>query len=159
MGNSWMAGPVAYAQELVDAFRWWLAEKAEWHLEHKAEGGPIILDMWCAALASDPRVQAAWPVVAEAINQVELWKANPKTRNPASLQPDASSAAFTKFFRDTVNDETAPDGIPSAVPWEELAKKNDGAQLEKPTVRGKLNVPRERFRSRGGSYLWAGASS
>ena len=67
VGNSWMAGPVAYAQELVDAFRWWLAEKAEWHLEHKAEGGPIILDMWCAALASDPRVQAAWPVVAEAI--------------------------------------------------------------------------------------------
>jgi len=34
VSNRWLAGPVAYAQEFVEAFRWWLAEKAEWHLEH-----------------------------------------------------------------------------------------------------------------------------
>jgi len=46
VSNRWMAGRVAYAQEFVDAFRWWLAEKAEWHLEHKARGGPIGPDAW-----------------------------------------------------------------------------------------------------------------
>src|ERR1035437_897563 len=46
VSDRWMAGRVAYAQEFVDAFRWWLAEKAEWHLEHKARGGPIGPDAW-----------------------------------------------------------------------------------------------------------------
>src|SRR5206468_9512515 len=35
VGNRWECGPVAYSQELIDAFTWWLSEKAEWHLEHK----------------------------------------------------------------------------------------------------------------------------
>ena len=33
--NQWRCGPVAYAAEFVDAFEWWLREKAEWWLEHK----------------------------------------------------------------------------------------------------------------------------
>ncbi|MHB8523140.1 MAG: Eco57I restriction-modification methylase domain-containing protein [Limisphaerales bacterium] len=158
VSNQWLAGPAAYAQELVDAFRWWLAEKAEWYLEHKAKGGPLALDAWTAALASDVRVQAAWPVIADALNQVELWKleSNGK-KSTASPKPDASSAAFTRFFRDTVNDETVPDGIPPAIPWEELEKKMKVPKQAK-NVRGKLNVPRERFRSRDGTYLWAGGS-
>ena len=143
----------------MDAFRWWLAEKAEWHLEYKANGGPLALDAWCAALASDARVQAAWPVIADALSQVEAWKLESNGKKSTSPpKPDASSAAFTRFFRDTVNDETVPDGIPPAVPWEELEKKIKVPKQAK-NVRGKLNVPRERFRSRGGSYLWAGASS
>ena len=40
VGNRWECGPVAYAQELIDAFTWWLSEKAEWHLEHKAQRRP-----------------------------------------------------------------------------------------------------------------------
>jgi hypothetical protein len=82
VSNSWMAGPVAYAQELVDAFRSWLAEKAEWHLEHKAKGGPLSLDAWGTALASDARVQAAWPVIAEAMHQVEVWKVESNEKKP-----------------------------------------------------------------------------
>lgn len=159
VSNRWLAGPVAHAQELVDAFRWWLAEKAEWHLEHKTKGGPLSLDAWSIALASDARVQAAWPVIAEAIQQVELWKIesnDKKSKNQPKV--DASSAALVKFFRDAVNDETVPDGIPPAVPWEELEKKMKVPKQAK-NVRGKLNVPRERFRQRDdGKYLWAGAA-
>ena len=70
---------------------------------------------------------------------------------------DASSTAFARFFRDTVNDETVPDGIPPAVPWEELEKKMKVPKQAK-NVRGKLNVPRERFRLRDDGYIWAGAS-
>src|SRR5205814_2957840 len=50
VGNRWECGSVAYAQELIDAFTWWLSEKAEWHLEHKANGGPTSLQDWSAAL-------------------------------------------------------------------------------------------------------------
>jgi hypothetical protein len=156
VSNSWLAGPVAYAQELVDAFRWWLVEKAEWHLEHKAKGGSLSLDAWSIALASDVRVQAAWPVIAEAIHQVELWKIESKDKKPSKVpKADASSAAFTKFFRDTVNEETVPDGIPAGVAWEELEKKMTVPKQAK-NVRGKLNVPRERFRQRNAVYFWAG---
>jgi hypothetical protein len=156
VSNRWIAGPIAYAQELVDAFRYWLAEKAEWHLEHKAKGGPLSLDVWASALASDPRVEAAWPVVAEALHQVEVWKIESNDKKPKKLPTlDASTVAFTRFFRDTVNDETVPDGIPAAVPWEELDKKLTIPKQAK-NIRGKLNVPRERFRLRNTGYLWAG---
>ncbi len=73
-----MAGPVAYAQEFVDAFRWWLAEKAEWQLENKAQGGPVGADAWTATLWKDSRIQAAWRVAAEAMAQVETWKQEAK---------------------------------------------------------------------------------
>jgi hypothetical protein len=156
VSNSWLAGPVAYAQELVDAFRWWLVEKAEWHLENKAKGGPLSLDAWSIALASDARVQAAWPVIAEAIHQVELWKIESKDNKPSKPpMADASSVALIKFFRDAVNEETVPDGIPAGVSWEELEKKMTVPKQAK-NVRGKLNVPRERFRQRADGYTWAG---
>lgn len=58
----------------MDAFRWWLAEKAEWHLENKADGGPADLSAWATALWKDKRIQAAWPVVADAIYQVGQFK-------------------------------------------------------------------------------------
>src|ERR1039458_8735580 len=185
VGNRWMAGPVAYAQEFVDAFRWWLAEKAEWLLEHKAAGGPVELGGWTPALWKDKRIEAAWPVVADAMNQSEAWKQESKTQardlfpqseyelnrqaakaiadNPplfsqdldltaselSSLIRKASFDAFAKFLKATVADKPAPAGIPPAVPWDDLAakKKWTSAQLKKAAaVRGKLNVPRERFR-------------
>jgi hypothetical protein len=162
VSNSWLAGPVAYAQELVDAFRWWLVEKAEWHLEHKAKGGPLSLDAWSIALASDARVQAAWPVIADAMTEIETWKLQIKrgangsekivNRKSAIVN---SSAALIKFFRDAVNEETVPDGIPAGVSWEELEKKMTVPKQAK-NVRGKLNVPRERFRQRETGYVWAG---
>ena len=157
-----MAGPAAYAQEFVDAFRWWLAEKAEWHLEHKAKGGPIDLAAWTVALWKDPRIQAAWPVVADAIHQVAQFKFDQSEDKEIRKQPkaDGSYESFAKFLKETVNNESVPDGIPPAVPWDDLAakKKWTPAQLKKAqSVRGKLNVPRERFRqTENGLFVWAG---
>jgi hypothetical protein len=150
VSNRWMAGPVAYAQEFVDAFRWWLAEKAEWHLENKADGGPVDLSAWTTALWKDKRIQAAWPVVADAIHQVGQFKFDASENESKKLLAlDASNESFTKFLKETVADESVPAGIPPAVPWDDLAakKKWTTAQLKKAqALRGKLNVPRERFR-------------
>jgi type I restriction-modification system DNA methylase subunit len=163
VSNRWESGPVAYVQELIDAFAWWLSEKAEWHLEHKARG-PIALSDWSAALFKDTRVAAAWPVVADAIYQVEKYKFDAldeeKKENRRKPKADDSYTAFERFFRETVLDQSVAHGIPAAIPWNELAakKKWTPTQLKKAqAVRGKLNVPRERFRTgAGGEFFWAG---
>ncbi|MEO5753168.1 MAG: hypothetical protein ABIR38_00485 [Chthoniobacterales bacterium] len=119
VGNRWMSGPVAYAQEFIDAFIWWLGEKAEWHLEHKAGRGPITLEAWTVALWKDVRVADAWPVVVDSLNAVESWKAAAKDKKPS--QPiGADNSSFAKFFRETIEAETVPDGIPPGTPWEQL---------------------------------------
>ncbi|GEM_PF-589991 len=167
VGNRWTCGPAAYAQELIDAFTWWLREKAEWHLEHKAKGGPLALPDWSAALFKDARVAAAWPVIANAIYEVEKYKFDSldtdkkETKRPPKI--DNSYTAFERFFRDTVLDQSVAHGIPPAIPWNELAakKKWTAAQLKKAqAVRGKLNVPRERFQiGSAGEFFWAGKCS
>jgi type I restriction-modification system DNA methylase subunit len=167
VGNRWTCGPAAYAQELVDAFTWWLSEKAEWHLEHKAKGGPIALPDWSAALFKDTRIAAAWEVVADAIFTVEKFKfdALDEEEKETRRKPkaDDSYTAFERFFRDTVLDQSVAHGIPRAVPWNELAakKKWTPMQLKKAqAVRGKLNVPRERFQQMSPTYfVWAGHAS
>src|SRR5205085_10244457 len=73
VGNRWEAGQHAYDAEFSEAFDWWLSEKAEWWLEKRKSGGPVALDDWAVALWSDPRVQAAWPVAADAQHRLELW--------------------------------------------------------------------------------------
>ncbi|MBI4027300.1 MAG: hypothetical protein HY360_20105 [Verrucomicrobia bacterium] len=163
VGNRWQCGPVAYAAEFVDAFAWWLAEKAEWHLEHKGSArgstdASITLETWTAALWKDPRIQTTWPAIAEALNQVAAWKAAEKEaktqESGVGIQNSASD--FGRFFKELVNGETVPDGIPFAVPWNELEKKMKIPAKAK-SIRGKLNVPRERFRSTpDGRYFWAG---
>jgi hypothetical protein len=138
VGNRWQCGPVAYDAEFVDAFDWWLSEKAEWWLEKKRNGGPVTLDQWTAALQQDPRVQAAWAVAREALERL------------------GKRADFDRYFAVLVKEQTVPDDIPAAVPWEELEKKRKIPAAVK-RIRGKLNVPRERFRVTGsGAYVWAG---
>jgi hypothetical protein len=153
VGNRWTCGPVAYAAELVDAFNWWLAEKAEWYLEHAAKGGPLELEKWTAALWSDERIRAAWPVVVDCLKQLAARKAGLVETNS---KIDHSSTAFARFFRDLLKDETVPEGIPPAVPWDQLEKKRKIPASVK-RIRGKLNVPRERFHvTEDGRYSWAG---
>jgi hypothetical protein len=124
---------------------WWLSEKAEWWLEHKKHGGPVDLADWAAALWDDPRVQAAWPVAAEARHRLEQWKLRHEEagrRKPPVL--DESRAAFERFFKELVKEQSVPENIPFAVPWVELEKKVKVPAKVK-SIRGKLNVPRERF--------------
>jgi hypothetical protein len=118
-------------REFQRAFEWWLLERAEWWLEHEAKGGPVMLERWAAALWQDARVRAA-----------------------SNLTGLADLSGFTKGFKDLVNSASVPEGLPPAVPWEELGDKVP-ARARK--IRGKLNVPRERFWERGkGEYVWAG---
>jgi hypothetical protein len=51
---------------------------------------------------------------------------------------------FERLLREFVDEETVPAGIPFAKPWDELEKKLAGLPKTR-KVRGKLNVPRERF--------------
>ena len=163
VGNQWRSGPIAYAAEFVDAFEWWLREKAEWWLENKKNGGPVELGDWALALWKDSRVQAAWPVAAENYALLDFEKAKEKAEAegqpaPVPLPPAADAASFVKASKRIIDDETVPEDIPWAVPYEELEKKRKSKIPPKvKSIRGKLNVPRERFHLRGKSqYLWAG---
>lgn len=200
MKNRWRCGPVAYAAEFVEAFEWWLREKAEWWLERKKAGGPVELDDWAGALWKDARVQAAWEVAAEnyALLHAEgngdgafasMWvpvsdeatgagaafvddppealmlpgvQAVQRPRQQvlsatASARP-VSFSDFRQAFKRIIDDEALPENIPWAVPYDDLEKQR---RIKVPakvkSVRGKLNVPRERFHLRGKTqYLWAG---
>ncbi len=180
VGNEWRCGPVAYAAEFVDAFEWWLSEKAEWWLEHKKNGGPVELDDWAEAIWKDPRVQSAWPVAAENYALLEYEKAKSKAEEngepipipPADQQSlvgaglvpafgegthEGCPYAFFKAFKRIIDDETVPEGIPFAVPYDDLEKRKIKISPKVKSIRGKLNVPRERFHLRGRTtYLWAG---
>lgn len=137
VGNRWQCGPVAYDAELVDAFDWWLSEKAEWWLENHQGGGPVWLPEWSAALWQDVRVQSAWGVAHEALGRLG--------------RPDD----FAHHFSALVKEQSVPDNIPIAVPWDEITVKVPAAARR---IRGKLNVPRERFRiTPSGQYVWAGS--
>jgi len=118
--------PPDYEKEFAEAFKWWLREKAEFYLEHAADGGPVSLKEWAAALWKDSRVRAA----AEVYHGGTLLGAR----------------HFEPILKEAVEEETVPD--------DETAFKARHKQL-----RGKLNVPRERFRSltaTPGHYIWAG---
>jgi hypothetical protein len=160
VGNRWECGLLAYAQEFIDAFTWWLSEKAEWHLEHEADGGPIALPDWSAAVFKDLRVAAAWPVVANAVYEVEKYKfdALNDEKKETRREPERNDAytAFEQLFREIMLEQSVAQGIPPAVPWDQLAakKKWTPTQLKKAqAVRGKLNVSRERFQQVRSTYF------
>jgi hypothetical protein len=145
VGNRWQSGQPAYDAEFIEAFDWWLSEKAEWWLEKMRAGGPVGLEDWTTALFKDPRVAAAWPVVAEAIQRLELWKLQEKSGGkPLKIAPmlDASVAAFASHFKSLVREQAVPEGIPFAVPYDKI-KQPVPKNVQR--IRGKLNVPRERF--------------
>ena len=85
-----------------------------------------------------------------------------KPRQRASRIPASGSAPdfgeFRKEFKRIIVEETVPENIPWAVPYAELDEKRGVKVPAKvKSIRGKLNVPRERFHLRGKSlYLWAG---
>ena len=163
VGNEWRCGKIAYSAEFVDAFEWWLKEKAEWWLEHTKQGGPTVLAEWAQALWKDERIQAAWPAAAEQYAFLDHEKARERAKEesepvPAPPIPATDFGGFSRKFKQLIDEETVPAGFPFGTDYEQLAKslrKTIPAQLKK--VRGKLNVPRERFHLiDGGQYKWAG---
>jgi len=156
VGNRWRCGEIAYAAEFTDAFEWWLKEKAEWWLEHKKNGGPVELSEWTQALWKDERVQAAWPVAAE--QYVFVGHEEEGDPVPAPPQPPSDFSGFASKFKEVIEEETVPDGFPFGMDYDELENKLKKSVPKKlKNVRGKLNVPRERFHSVAkGQYKWAG---
>ena len=145
IGNTWQCGQPAYDAEFLDAFAWWLAEKAEWWLEEKRSGGPVALLEWTDALWTDPRVQAAWTVAAETSYRLDRWKQSQNDGpDRTAAASDAGRPAFLRYFKALVKESSVPEDLPFAVPWEELEKTHKVPAAVK-KVRGKLNVPRERF--------------
>ncbi|MBM4087600.1 MAG: hypothetical protein FJ272_22655 [Planctomycetes bacterium] len=63
-----------------------------------------------------------------------------------ALQAGALRTSFAKFLKALVKDQSVPADIPWAVPWAELEKTMKVPASVK-RLRGKLNVPRERFRT------------
>jgi hypothetical protein len=163
LGNEWRSGEIAYASEFVDAFEVWLKDKAEAWLKVKKQKKVVDLSEWTQALWKDPYVQAAWPIAADRYVFLQYEKTREKAEtngDPIPAPPEAASELidFGRQFKQIVDEETVPAGFPFGKEYEQLAKslhKPIPAQLKK--VRGKLNVPRERFHLVGpGLYGWAG---
>lgn len=76
----------------------------------------------------------------------------------AAISPAADANSFAREFTQIISEESVPEGYPFGAAYDELKKrlrKKAPAQLRK--VRGKLNVPRERFHlDSQGRYKWAG---
>src|SRR5262249_30221645 len=101
--NRWVCGQPAYDAEFLEAFAWWLSEKAEWWLEHQKAGGPAPVADWTAALWSDPRVRAAWEVAEEVRHRLDHWKAIQDEDGIAEATPaNATQAGFGRFFKGLV---------------------------------------------------------
>ncbi|MBM4033055.1 MAG: hypothetical protein FJ291_14910 [Planctomycetes bacterium] len=162
--------PKSYDEQFVEAFERWMCEKAEWWLEHQHAGEPVELAVWTQALWQDARVQAAWPVAAEVYSRVEgerRQKLAAKKGKKGAAQPEFAGFAptpdeFRRCFKAIVDAETVDAGWPAAVSYEELAELARKRKQKVPgcirPIRGKLNVPRERFRrhDKKGPYEWAG---
>jgi hypothetical protein len=163
VGSQWRSGAVAYAAEFLEAFEWWLREMAEWWLEHRKNGGPVEVNQWADAVWKEPRIRAAWAVAAEEDVFVQDEKAREKaevegSEPPALVRLRADLASFSRFFKRVIDEETVPEDVPWAVPYDELeGKRKMKVPAKVKSVRGKLNVPRERFHLRGKTtYSWAG---
>jgi hypothetical protein len=141
---------VSDEREFERAFEWWLLEKAEWWLEKKAKGGPVTLDQWANALWEDERVQAAARVIDPDIGS----EAEP----PQLAMSVRAPRGFEKLFKSIVIEATVPDWIPPAMDWEQVEKKyKTKVPARARRIRGKLNVPRERFRqTEDDRFVWAG---
>ncbi len=64
------------------------------------------------------------------------------------------SMGIEQYLKEQLSPEAIP--IPPAVPWDQLEKKRKIPAKVK-SIRGKLNVPRERFHvTSDGRYRWAG---
>lgn len=127
---------VSDEKEFVNAYEWFLLEKAEYWLE-KTHKRPVEVGAWAKALWEDERIRAG----AQAVHAVE------------------NLDAFVKLFKTIVKTSAVPAWIPPAMPWEQVEKKFKDRKVPAiaKKVRGKLNVPRERFRvQEDGQFVWAG---
>lgn len=128
--------PPDYEKEFSEAASWWLAEKLEFALEQY--GKPISLREWARLLADDERVNAVLEVLTGSPSfdrESELFKVV-KT-NTVSNRPEHifNLSGLRKYINSPRNGE----GI---LPEYESKDFSDPVAWR---IRGKLNIPRERF--------------
>ena len=163
VGNRWRSGDIAYSAEFIKAFEYWLMEKAEWWLQNKRHNASVEFGVWAQALWNDDRIRAAWTIAVEQYAFLEYEIVREKAEENGGTAPlrrkvAADFSSFTRRFKRIIEEETVPEGFPFGVEYDSLEKKlkkEIPAKLKR--VRGKLNIPKERFHSVGPSqYKWAG---
>ena len=86
-------------KEFLQAYEWWLREKAEWMLEHHHGGGPVESSEWAGELIADLRVQAAYNTaldIGAALGDKDYAR-------------DMKRQDFARHFKRIVEAETVPD--------------------------------------------------
>jgi hypothetical protein len=126
--------PPDYAQEFRDAAAWWLAEKLEYTLE-KA-GRPLSLREWVKMLERDERVNATLEVLTDSPlpdledELLKIIRANAVPNRPEHyLKLSGLRKLYAGKDTDRIPEFSSEDFIDSTA-WK---------------LRGKLNIPRERF--------------
>lgn len=126
--------------DFVDAYEWWLREKAEYLLEYEYAGGPVNLEMWASRLREDPGTLAAYEAA------LAIDRRQPKPRY-------SGRRSFAEHLRRIIEEETVPDDRRAFKgKHTKLRGIDEGRHLPN-------GVPRERFRAqtaRSGWYAWAG---
>lgn len=140
--------PPDYEQEFRDAAAWWLAEKLEYALEQY--GKPISLRDWARLLGTDGRVNAVLEVLtgSPAFNlEGELLKII-----EANTVPNRPEHVFKlSGLRKYLNRPKDGEGLPP-----EFESKDFSSTITW-RLRGKLNIPRERFIAyREFDHTWRG---
>ena len=123
--------PPDYDKEFWEAAQWWLAEKLEWALEQ--HGQPISLRRWARSLGQDERVNAVLEVLTGTpMFDLEGELLGVMLANAVPSRPEhyLKPAGLRKFYG------------PEPTPQYKRGEFSDGTAWK---IRGKLNIPRERF--------------
>ena len=126
--------PPDYDREFREAAAWWLAEKLEYALEQA--GRPLSLREWARLLARDERVNAVLEVLTGSPTfdlKEELLKIIRANAVPNRPEHYLKPAGLRKLYAAKGSD---------SVPEYKRGDFSDGAAWK---LRGKLNIPRERF--------------
>jgi len=144
--------PPDYAAEFREAAEWWLAEKLEYALEQN--GRPLSLQQWARLLVHDVRVNAVLEVLTGTLAfdlEGELLKVIQANAAPNRPEHYLKPSGLRKFYVSRVGNEEL--GIGNGELGMQNAKsrpvptykRRDFSDATAWRIRGKLNIPRERF--------------
>jgi hypothetical protein len=130
--------------EFREALEWWLREMAEWELEQV--GKPLHINEWARRLMAHERVRAALEVYTDTPAY------DPVSTIEAILKPEAVPNRPEHLLSNG--------GLHKLARGEHEFKRADFSSADAWRVRGKLNIPRERYVAytsfQPGWYGWAG---
>ena len=135
--------PPDYDAEFREAAAWWLAEKLEFALEQA--GRPLSLREWARLMGHDERVNATLEVLTGTPSfdlEAELLKVIRANAVPNRPEHYLKAAGLRKVYAALDERRRTTDNRPPPVP--EFARE-DFTDAIAWRLRGKLNIPRERF--------------